>query len=279
MTIRLLTPNDKAQALTLWKNVFDYDPPGFAEWYFENRYLPEWSMGVFDGGKLLTVIHGTPMNLSLGEVSFSALMTSGVATVPEARGKGLMHRAMEALRDLVAERGVRALFNHPQRPGAYAHLGFRPSSFTRYWRGEGVYPAGEIAPFIEDEAFRVYTAMSARYAGFTLRDRAAFRLKMADYASVGGQGFLLKEAGETVGYCMYFNDRSLLGEEVLCLRDYGPILHELRRLAGSKALSAKLPPDSDVPGDILPQNVMLAPEDVWQAVENSGRPWFCVDEY
>ena len=278
MTIRLLTEDDRAQAKALWTACFD-DPPAFVDWFFQNRYMPRWSVGVFEGEKLLTAIHGTPMTLSLGEGAFPALMTSGVATVPEARGQGLMHDAMEYLHAYAQRRGVRALFNHPQRPGAYAHLGFRPSTFTRYWKGEGTYPAGEIAPFSEDEAFRIYSALSARYVGFVLRDRAAFRLKMADYASVGGRGFLMKEAGETLGYCIYFDDGSLLGEEVLSLGGYGPILHELQRLAGNKALSAKIPPDADASGDVLPQNVMLAPEDVWQTLTASEKPRFCVDEY
>lgn len=279
MRIRLLTQDDKAQALALWKVSFDYDPPAFADWYFENRYLPQWSVGVFDGDKLISMIHGTPMTLSLGEGSFPALMTSGVATVSEEQGKGHMHEAMLFLRACAAEKGIRALFNHPQRQGAYAHLGFRSCAFTQYWRGEGTHRAGDIAPFSEEEAFRIYTALSDRYAGFVRRDRDGFRLKMADYASVGGRGFLVEEAGRTVGYCMYFDGEDLWAEEVLSLAGYGSILHELQRLAAGRAVCAKLPPDADGEGETLPQNVMLAPEDIWQAMERAGRPWFCVDEY
>ena len=278
MTIRLLTAADREQAKVLWQNTFD-DPPAFVDWFFENRYLPRWSVGVFDGQALISIIHGAPMELSLGTGSFPALMTSGVATVPDARGKGYMHEAMRFLQKHAQEQGVHALFNHPQRPGAYAHLGFRPSTFTRYWQGEGEFLPGTIRPFSENEAFRVYSIMADRYAGFVRRDRESFRLKMADYAVDGARSFLLEEAGETVGYCVFFEKENVYGEEILSLSGYGPILQELKRIAGNRSVCAKLPPDADAPGEVLPQNVMLASEEVWKAMEEADRPFFCVDEY
>ena len=96
MTIRLLTRSDLSQTRALWETAFD-DPPAFVDWFFENRYLPAWSVGVFDGNKLISAIHGTPMDLSLGDGSFTALMTSGVATIPEERGRGHMYDAMRFL--------------------------------------------------------------------------------------------------------------------------------------------------------------------------------------
>ena len=278
MNIRLLTADDRQQAKDLWRRTFE-DPPAFVDWFFENRYTPQWSAGVFEGGRLISAVHGTPMELSLGKGSFSALMTSGVATVPSKRGKGHMYAAMRYLQTLAEERGVHALFNHPQRQGAYAHLGFRPFTFTKYWQGEGGTQPGEVQPFSEEKAYQVYSVMADRYTGFVRRDREAFRLKMADYASDGAQGFLLEEAGEAVGYCVYFEKDHIYGEEVLSLGSYGPMLHELKRIAAGRNVCAKLPPDSDAEGEIQPQNVMLAPDAIWQAMEQTGRPCFCVDEY
>ena len=279
MTIRLLNDNDRAQAKALWQSTFD-DPQAFVDWFFEDRFLPPWSVGVFGEDRLISVIHGTPMALSLGPgASFPALMTSGVATVPQERGKGHMYAAMRFLEAHARQQGIHALFNHPQQPGTYAHLGFRPSTYTRYWNGEGAFASGKIFPFSEEEAFQVSLAMADRYAGFARRDRAAFHLKMADYASAEAKGFLMQEAGEIVGYCIYFDTEEVVGEEVLSLTEYGPILHELKRIAGSKNVSAKLPPDVDAAGEIRPQNVMLASEEIWRTMQQSDRPCFCVDEY
>ena len=278
MMIRLLRAKDRDQAKALWQIAFD-DPQPFLDWYFENRYLPQWSVGAFEGNELISVIHGTPMALTAGEGTFPALMTSGVATVPWARGRGHMHEAMELLQTYAQSHGIYALFNHPQRPGAYARLGFRPSTFTRYWQGKGTFAPGEIVPFSEEAAYQVYSAISNRYSGFVRRDLAAFRLKMAEHASDGAKGFLLAKAGKTVGYCVYFDKDEIYGEEVLSLAGYGPILHELQRIAGTRPVAAKLPPDVDAPGEIRPQNVMLAPESIWQAMHDIPRPCFCVDEF
>ncbi len=278
MITRLLTGEDRTQAKVLWQSTFD-DPPAFVDWFFKERYLPEWSSGVFDGPRLISVIHGTPMTLSLGSASFRALMTSGVATIPEERGKGHMYAAMRFLQEEASKRGIHALFNHPQRSGAYAHLGFRNSTFTKYWRGEGVSNPGTIVPFSDEKAYQIYADLSDRYAGFVHRDRTAFRVKMADYATDGAKGFMLEEAGETTGYCVYFDKEEVYGEEVLSLTSYGPILHELKHISGSRPLCAKLPPDADAAGEVWPQNVMLAPDEVWDALDASGLPCFCVDEY
>ena len=278
MNIRLLRPEDREQAKTLWQKAFD-DPPSFVDWFFANRYMPQWSAGAFEGDELISAIHGTPMELTAGQGPFPALMTSGVATVPRERGKGLMYETMRFLQAHAESRGIHALFNHPQRPGAYAHLGFRPSTFTKYWHGEGTFEPGEIAPFSEDEAFSVYSSIADRYAGFVRRDREAFHLKMMDYKSDNAKGFLLTEAEEAVGYCVYFDRDDVCGEEVLSLTGYDPLLHELKRFAGMRSVSAKLPPDADAPGEIRPQNVMLAPEEIWRAMTACGRPCFCVDEY
>ena len=278
MTTRLLNSKDREQARTLWQSTFD-DPPSFVDWFFENRFLPQWSAGVFDGEELISIIHGTPMELSLGNAAFPALMTSGVATVPRERGKGHMYAAMRFLQTHAQKQGIRALFNHPQRPGAYAHLGFRPSTFTKYWHGEGELQTGRIAPFSEEKAFKVYAALVDRYTGFVRRDPEAFRLKMADYRSDGGKGFMLELDGAAVGYCVYFEKEEVHGEEVLSLDEYGPLLYELRYRAGGRNVFAKLPPDADVPGEVMPQNVMLAPREIWQAMEAVGRPCFCMDEY
>ena len=187
MNIRLLRAEDREQAKALWQVAFD-DPPEFVDWFFENRYMPQWSAGAFNGNELISVIHGTPMELSLGNSSFPALMTSGVATLPSERGKGIMHDTMRFLQQHAEKQGVHALFNHPQRPGAYAHLGFRPSTFTKYWHGEGTFEPGEIAPFSEDEAFRVYSSIADRYAleikhqPFSRNSRAAARARPTDWS-------------------------------------------------------------------------------------------------
>ena len=278
MTIRMLTRDDKERAKTLWKNTFD-DTQAFVDWFFENRFMPEYSVGVFDRRELISVIHGTPMRLSAGSTCFTALMTSGVATLPAARGNGYMHAAMLFLQHQAEILGIHALFNHPQKPGAYAHLGFRPVTLTKYWHGQGTTHPGRIVRFSEEKAFRIYSALSSNYTAFALRERDSFHLKMEDYKSDGAGSFMVEEGGEIVGYCIYFDKDAVCGEEVLSLNGYGAILYELKRISGGKSVAAKLPPDADAEGEVLTQNVMLAENDIWKAMELSNRPRFCVDEY
>ena len=277
MTIRLLTRSDLSQARALWETAFD-DPPAFVDWFFENRYLPAWSVGVFDGNKLISAIHGTPMDLSLGDGSFTALMTSGFRIQLPAHALGARFRRDR--QNWLADR----LDMAADIPEPRTFCLFRPyCQKNRLADAEQLVEErsapGEIIPFDEGEAFEVYAAMADRYTGFVRRDRDAFRLKMADYAADDAGAFLLREAGKTVGYCVYFAKEEVYGEEVLSLTDYGPLLHELRRIAGDRPASAKLPPDADAPGEVRPQNVMLAPDDIWRAMEASGKPCFCVDEY
>lgn len=278
MNLRLLQERDREQAIALWRVCFPEDSDGFVEWFFQNRFAPDWAAGLFAGERLLSVIHGKPMRLLIRGRAEAALMVSGVGTLPECRGQGCMRETMLFLKEKAGERGIRILFNHPQKPGAYRRLGFVNATDTLYWQGQGSYKAGEISAFNEDSAYAVYQRAMVRYSGSVIRSRAEFALKMADYDSDGGRGFMALDKGEPVGYAVYFSNAGVYGEEVLSLGSYEPILFRLKELAGNLPAKAKLPPDAAAEGEIRPQNVMLAPKSVLDNLR-SGAPRFCVDEY
>lgn len=280
MIYRLLTRKDRPQAQELWELAFKEDADGFARWYFDRRYLPEYSAGCFQGDRLLSVIHGTPMKLRMKMGWCIALMTSGVATLPGFEGRGLMHTNMLFLREQMQKRGIELLFNHPQRQGAYARLGFRPCSDTLYYQGVGNSPLPEeysFAPFQADEALRLYQQVMEGYRGSVYRDKAAFMLKLEEYEQDGVKGVLLLKEGVPMGYALYSGEVCLQTAELLCLRKeaYGPFLCALPH----SRVKAKLPPDILLPGEIKTQNIMLAGTEAWEAYGYEKGVCYCVEEF
>ena len=281
MQRRLLTCEDKGQAQLLWHIEFPEDSECFVRWFFDKRFLPAWSAGTFCGDTLISVIHGTPMMLRGQAKSFPALMTSGVATLPGYEGRGIMHDTMLFLREKAAKQGIDALFNHPQRKGAYAHLGFRPCTDTLYYKGDG----GELLPrgytwasFDLEAAFTLYKQVMSIYRGSRVRTKSDFVLLLEDIACDGGIARLLLKNGSPEGYCLFgINETGLYAQEVLCLDKevYAPLL---RALPG-KHITAKLPPDIPLPGERLPQNVLLASERLWAALAYIPGQCYCLEEY
>lgn len=278
MMLRALQPSDAQKAKVLWQQTF-HDSDSFLDWFFSNRFTPEWSVGLFNGPELVSIVHGLPMPLAIQNEVLPALMLSGVATVPAYQKQGHMHACIRYLQQLAHEKGIDALFNCPQNPGTYDSLGFRPFTAYKRWQGTGEGVPGIIAPFDEEAAFGVYAGLLDRYTGFALRSRDEFRRKMADYACDGGQGCMLMEQGRAIGYAIYYMGERLQAVEVLSLGTYAPLLHHLQQLCKGHAIEAKLPPDVPVKGETVPQNVLLASPEVWQKIHNSKQPCFCVDEY
>lgn len=173
------------------------------------------------------------------------------------------------------------MFNHPQRKGAYAHLGFRPCTDTLYYKGNG----GELLPrgytwasFDLEAAFTLYKQVMSIYRGSRVRTKSDFVLLLEDIACDGGIARLLLKNGSPEGYCLFgINETGLYAQEVLCLDKevYAPLL---RALPG-KHITAKLPPDIPLPGERLPQNVLLASERLWAALAYIPGQCYCLEEY
>ena len=175
----------------LWKEAFG-DGDAFLDGFFATAFEPERCLCIAEGEKVLSAAYWLDAAVPEGKCAY----IYAVATAKESRGKGYAHCIMEAVRDMLAQRGYCAAMLVPGNAGLgdfYAAMGYRffggMDSFSAlakspgaalqkidaetYGRLRGIYlPQGAVTQM--GESLRFLETYAALYAGedFLL---AAFR--------------------------------------------------------------------------------------------------------
>lgn len=254
--IRSLTPSDKADAAALWKQIFG-DSDGFIDWFFAERYCPDQSVCLEIDGRIASMMQGCPMTIALRGKPVRAMMISGVSTLPEYRGRGLMHRVMGEMMQVARRNDCLAVFDKPQNLPTFFSLGHLPCTDTLHFVSDAdtENPAWSDSfdiPALTD----CYRESTKHYSGCVIRSEAEMALKMRDYRSDGGRILTVSDAMGIEAYCVGFmEEEGVRCEEVLSRSadGYRRILSLLPR--GTRA---KLPPDVPAAGAVRPQNVIGA---------------------
>lgn len=92
--IRLLKQKDLIEAKEMWKKCFPTDSIPFVDWYFDNRFVPENSLGYFEDGVMLSSLQMVPQTISLRNKNIPARMIVGACTLPTAQKRGLMKQLL-----------------------------------------------------------------------------------------------------------------------------------------------------------------------------------------
>ena len=251
--IRLIRNSDRDELRSLWSLRFS-DSPGFTDWYFQNRYCTAHSMCMFANGRIVSAIHCWPMRVRVRETVLSALMLSGVATLPGYEKQGRMHKVMEAVLRHARQEGFPLVFHKPVDVGVYASLGHLPCTDTLMYRAmEGTCTPAFSGDWNCAELLRRYRLATNRYSGVVVRDETDMRLKLDDYRSDGA--FLLCPKALEAYAVLFSQDGGWYAEEALAADPES--YRTLMRLLPSGA-TVKLPPDCGLRGEIAPQNVMGA---------------------
>lgn len=124
MDFRMLDENWRADVMDLWDYCFEKKDDPFFQWYFSRYCRMTQVIGAVSDGRLLAMAHLNPYQLALRGKVIQTDYFVGVATNPEARGKGLflplLQHALGALRE--QGRGLTLLM--PSSAGFYRPYGF-----------------------------------------------------------------------------------------------------------------------------------------------------------
>ncbi|MDO4565079.1 MAG: GNAT family N-acetyltransferase [Clostridia bacterium] len=251
MMIRCLEAGDREVAKSLWVHRFPDDPPSFVDWFFENRFNEQYSFGAFEGSELLSVSHGTKMQVRVRDRIIPALMISGVATREGFEGRKLMTSVIRTQMKNAVESGISLAFNKPANPAVYGSLGFTFCSETCFIEGASFRGDSDMEFHWDNgRAFDIYTEATKGYSGCVVRDYSDFCLKVSDYRSDNAAFFMTEQ-----GYCVYYrNEDGAYIEEALSLGSYKRLLTSLYQKFDCP-LFGKLPPDCDVEGKRVPMNL------------------------
>lgn len=120
---------DREQLLALYRACFPEDAPDFWNWIFDNLYAAENTLNVRENGRIIASLQMIPCEMQLNGQLFAAHYIYAAATLPEARGKGLMAGLLERAADEGRKRGHHFSVLITQEDSLlayYARFGYQP---------------------------------------------------------------------------------------------------------------------------------------------------------
>lgn len=242
--IRLLKKEDIPVSRKLWQDRFG-DSDRFMDWYFQNRFMPELSAGVFsDSSKLISQAHGRPMLLRTQSGLLSVLMIGGVSTDKSFEKQGHMHRVLDFLYTFAVDSGYDALFLAAEHPEIYHSVGFFDCCCCIKASSRN-----QCSPFCNDsvqadvtvieQLFKLYQKMGYKYDYSVIRNIDDMRKRIEDCFNAGFHLITFSRKKDILGYVLY-DPESRTTEEIFA-KDESAYRELINALPDNT--SVVLPPD------------------------------------
>ena len=129
--IRQAEYKDKNQFRKLWDICFS-DSENFRNWFFENRFIPSYSVCVEEDGQIVSEMQSMPYNIRVRDSILDGTLVAGVCTLPEHTKKGHMNNMYRYYLNLMYEKGVSVNVNTPVAIATYQRAGLYTTSDTSF---------------------------------------------------------------------------------------------------------------------------------------------------
>ena len=226
--VRIAKAEDKKAFYDLWKICFG-DSDAFCDWFFVNRFAPDYSVVLETEGKIVSCIQAFPYMLWIRGREIPGAMLCGVSTHPDYRKKGYMGQIFTYEMKLLREKGCLVAPHTPAVLQSYFPFGHFPVADAAYLTCDGMCATKgnvTLTPVTElDSLFPLYTAFAKKYSGMVLRTK------------------------EIKGYAFYYKTETELTcvEAVADEKCYPMLMEGLRKEADGLVFYAKLPPEMKLP--------------------------------
>ena len=122
--VRFATDNDFDFVKKSWQTCFD-DPQEFVDWNFENNYSPKNTVIAEAEGEPASAMQLMPYQMVIGDKALPVRYVSGVATMPEYRGRGLVRSMFDFALSKMHDMGCFISILVPAVDGMYEKFGYR----------------------------------------------------------------------------------------------------------------------------------------------------------
>lgn len=258
--IRVATIDDKDSFKSLWKICFN-DSDNFLDWFFNNRFVPEYSACLECDGKIVSAMQSIPMHIQVRGTILSCTMLAGVSTNPDYGGRGYMKKMFSYYMNMVNKMGIVLTPHTPARINTFFPLGHYTVSDSSFIDIENVSPTvfTEKLTIVDLNGsvsclYSCYNKVSLNYSGIINRSLADFEFKCRDYSSDNALCAAYVINDTVVGYCIYFSSMDIVyGEEVISINDTVQqcLVDYLTNIAFGKKLHIKLPADTKIKNEFV----------------------------
>lgn len=241
--------SDLPQLKKIWRRCFPQDTPAFVDWFFDRRYAPERVIALRQEDRIRANLHMIPYNMSVRGQAFASLFIVGAATHPHDRGKGHMGELLRAAFVAMREAGVGLSHLYPFHYDFYRRHGYDVCS-ARIWYDMpparlaesawlGSQPLSSVtttAPLAADicALSAVYAREMAPYAGYALRQKEDWRVRLEDLAtSPEGAVSIGYRDGRPAAYALY----TLCAGSLQCVECLGDMAALLSTLCGQQPIT------------------------------------------
>ncbi len=272
-TISKMRIHDRTNAAALWRSIFG-DSEAFTSWFFAERFCPEYSFAAYDEGRIVAMTLGRPTQILVEGKQQKALLISGVSTLPEYRGQGLMHCLVRTQVRCAQRDGFSCCYLHPVSETLYAKLGFQNGTDALLIRSDTDRVHSNL--IVREESHlaamqSIYDVLLPTHDGMQLRDEKEFALLLQDYACDGSHTLTAYQKNCPVGYLIYLDDATVAELLALTKEAYELLLDETARRVG-KPLTAIVPTDCGVTGERVYSMQYLVFDDAFRLPLKNG---FC----
>ena len=198
METRILNETEYELSKALWEECFG-DGRSFIDWYYKERSKPEYVLGAFEGGELVSMLHMIPVRMRFGGGTSDVCMVSGVCTRPDMRRRGVCGELFQKAFPIMRERGFEATALQPFDPAFYERFGYRSFIFRQSIRfsGRGRGRAASADPKLLSE---LYSEFTRDMDGCSVRDEAYFESFIREYSAPDAR-LAASAGGCAAGYC------------------------------------------------------------------------------
>ncbi|MCI8342316.1 MAG: GNAT family N-acetyltransferase [Firmicutes bacterium] len=251
-TTRRARPEDIEAFKELWNMSFS-DSENFRKWFFENRFVPDYSICIEEDGKIVSEAQSIPCHIKIRNAVLNGAIMVGACTHPDYKKRGYMKEIYTGYMNMVHDMGVVLCAHTPAVLRTYFYVGHLPVSDTAFLEIEKA-SASSKPHFTEFDQREHVSALMAcyanatkKYSGIINRSFADFRLKMEDYAADGGKCVAVYENGCIKGYGVYYDTPEMVyGEEIIAAdsENEQKVVDALTYIGNGKTVKIKLPPDT-----------------------------------
>ena len=248
--VRVANQKDKMEFYRLWKICFG-DSDAFCDWFFENRYAPEYSIVLETKDEIVSCMQAFPYVFHIRGKEIPGAMLCGVSTHPDQRKKGHMGKIFSYEMNHLRKMGCIVAPHTPAVLPSYFSFGHFPVADAAYLECDCVpsFQSDLKLTSLEKadwgKLLPLYQRFSQKYSGIISRTEADFLRKADDYAADGGKCSAYIKNNEIKGYAFYYQtNEMLLCVEAAAEEGYFYALMEgLLKQAEGLQFSAKLPPE------------------------------------
>ncbi len=190
-----------------WQRCFD-DTPQFVDWNFEFNYSPQNTVVAETEGVPASVMQLMPYKLKINNMGIDVRYVSGVATLPEYRGRGLVRELFNFGLDAMYDMGADVSLLIPAVDGMYEKFGYCKISDRRFYtidKKDGVKEIQSLSAKLISQLDTVYKREMQNNAVYIDRSYTDWERILTDLLNLSGGSVLITKQGDVIeGYALVY---------------------------------------------------------------------------